>query len=234
MNRRAYIQSAAASCTVLSLSVSQASADDSEDDELDCHTIESDIAEFSPDPDFIVSGEKSVRAYWKDNEWFAEFGYGGTAAVGVINGSKIVFNNDEKDSITDDVVMHELAHTLGYRHGDDEGIVDTFTPHRPVNDKQEDQELYPSTRDVATTFDPYLYCDEWSAATLGEIGQAFASGETKSTQLGYAATAFAMSDHVDGVYYKHSFNGIGGKFTPGYQPDPEHTYSGHFYGLPTV
>lgn len=202
---------------------------------LDCATIdEPPTAPLGDNESFTVTGSKDVHIHWRSNDWFGEQGYKDAIALGIVNGTQSYLNKSRIDDINDYVVMHELAHNLGYRHGDDDGIVAPLTAQLHVGDKDANVPLADSTRDVVASFDAYQLMDEWTADELGEITTAFAAGETKAVQLGHAVTKFASGDAPSGAFIRHSCDGFGGEFASGYRVNPEHVFAGHFYGLPSV
>lgn len=203
---------------------------------LDCVAVDNLPQSGLDEPTFVAAGvDKDVRFYWRPSEYFADIGYPDVLAVAVINGDQVSLNADRRPDIDDYVILHELAHTLGYRHEDDRGIVQPITALlSQVGDRPPEVPLKESTNDVVSSFQAYAKM-EWTADDLGVVTNAYGEGETRAAQLGHAVTQFGLSGSAaTGAYIKHSFDGFGGRFKPGWRPNPENVLAGHFYGLPTA
>jgi hypothetical protein len=206
-----------------------------EGDGVECVEVEKgQISTSRGEPDFVASGSGApVSAYWRSAEWFQDTLGSTPVAAAVIGGTEMFFNSDRESEVTDDVIAHELAHSLGFRHGDDRGIVQPLTVGFTVGDKSPNEALKESTREVATTFDAYAYM-EWTAADLGVVTTVYGGGDTRAVQVGHASTKYGEESDKTGMFFMSSFDGHGGRVTPGYRSDPDRIYTGHFYGLPTV
>jgi len=194
------------------------------------HKTESESAQplASGDPAFTVSGTKPVDVFWRGQEFFDERGHFFARALGSIDGDTIVLNRDERGEIDDYGLMHELAHTLGHRHGDG-GIVNSDVALFSDNGDRDGTELADPTRDVADSFDGYDIYEEWDVETLGELGVAFAGDDLLVTELGTAGERFAANSDVEDIHIKHSHAGFGGAFDAGPQPGSENIHAGRFY-----
>jgi hypothetical protein len=183
------------------------------------------------DPSFTVTGEKSVSVYWQSGEYFKRNGLVGAQGVANLGGDLILLNRAQADSIDDYILLHELAHSLGFRHGDDDGIVDTdvaLWPDRgdkaPTTDR-----LAPSTQAVASAFDAYRWIPSWDRDTLTYLRSEFDSGATGFKQLSRAALEFAAASVDEELYISHSHNGLGGVHDAGFQPTSDIVHAGQFY-----
>jgi len=181
----------------------------------------------SGEPSFTVTGTKSVDVYWRGQGFFDERGHFFAFALGSVGGDTVVLNSDERAEIDDYSLLHELAHTLGYRHGDG-GIVDSDVALFSSGDRN-GSGLAEPTRAVADSFDAYELYEEWDVGTLGELGGAFAGDELLITELGTAGQRFASDSEVEDVHIEHSHNGFGGEFDAGPQPASDNIHAGRFY-----
>jgi hypothetical protein len=130
-------------------------------------------------------------------------------------------------------VLHELAHSLGYRHGDG-GVVDPDVAlFADTGDRSPGGGLAASTRDVAQTFTGLRHIDsgEWGISTLGDLGSDFAAGGTGISQLGLAGSEFAVSEtqQREEVYFDSDYDGFGGRFETGYRDDAANILTGRYY-----
>lgn len=182
----------------------------------------------SGDPAFTVSGTKSVDVFWRGQEFFDKRGYFFARALGSVDGDTIVLNRDEQGEIDDYALLHELAHTLGYRHGDG-GIVNSDVALSPDTGDRDGTELAGPTRDVADSFEAYDIYEEWDVETLGELGARFAGDGLLVTELGTAGRRFAANSDVEDIHIKHSHTGFGGVFAVGPQPGSDNVHAGRFY-----
>jgi len=182
----------------------------------------------SGDPAFTVSGTKPVDVFWRGQEFFDERGYFFARALGSVGGNTIVLNRDERTEIDDYALLHELAHTLGYRHGDG-GIVSSDVALFSGRGDRDGTKLADPTRDVADSFDAYGIYEEWDVEALGELGVAFAGDDLLMTELGTAGERFAANSDVEDIHIKHSHDGFGGVFDAGPQPGSENIHAGRFY-----
>jgi len=182
----------------------------------------------SGDPAFTVSGTNAVDVFWRGQEFFDKRGYFFARALGSVGGDAVVLNRDERTEIDDYALLHELAHTLGYRHGDG-GIVNSDVALFSDKGDRDGAELAEPTRDVADSFDGYGIYEEWGIETLGELGVAFAGDDLLVTELGTAGQRFAANSDVEDVHIRHSHGGFGGVFDRGPQPGSENVHAGRFY-----
>jgi len=182
----------------------------------------------SGDPAFTVSGTNPVDVFWRGQEFFDKRGYFFARALGSVGGDAVVLNRDERTEIDDYALLHELAHTLGYRHGDG-GIVNSDVALFSGNGDRDGTELADPTRDVADSFDGYDIYEEWGIETLGELGGAFAGDELLMTELGTAGQRFAANSDVEDIHIEHSHEGFGGEFDAGPQPGSDNIHAGRFY-----
>jgi len=182
----------------------------------------------SGDPAFTVTGTKPVEVYWRGQSFFDERGHFFARALGSVDGDTIVLNRDEQGEIDDYALLHELAHTLGYRHGDG-GIVNSDVALSPDTGDRDGTELAGPTRDVADSFEAYDIYEEWDVETLGELGARFAGDGLLVTELGTAGRRFAANSDVEDIHIKHSHDGFGGEFDAGPQPGSENVHAGRFY-----
>jgi len=182
----------------------------------------------SGDPAFTVSGTNPVDVFWRGQEFFDKRGYFFARALGSVGGDAVVLNRDERTEIDDYALLHELAHTLGYRHGDG-GIVNSDVAVFSDTGDRDGTELADPTRDVADSFDAYDIYEEWDVETLGDLGVAFAGDDLLMTELGTAGERFAANSDVEDIHIKHSYDGFGGVFDAGPQPGSENIHAGRFY-----
>jgi hypothetical protein len=187
------------------------------------------------DPDFVVddSAAKSVNVYWRPGSVFADLGFPFARGYATIGGETIYLNSGAQSEINHYTVLHELAHSLGYRHGDG-GVVDPDVAlFADTGDRSPGGGLAASTRDVAQTFTGLRHIDssEWDVETLGDLGSDFAAGGTGISQLGIAGQAFAMADgqQREEVYFTDSYGGFGGRFETGYRDDAANVLTGRYY-----
>jgi hypothetical protein len=162
--------------------------------------------------------------------YFDDKGYHFARGVANLNGSIITLNNKYIDDMDDYVLLHELAHSLGYRHGDG-GIVDIDVAlYENTGDRDRSQtELAESTTDVGDSFNAYDIYTAWDIDTLGDLGTEFAQDNMLVTELGTAGQRFASSSPIEDMHIKNSHNGFGGQFDSGPQPDSTNVYAGQFY-----
>jgi len=165
----------------------------------------------SGDPAFSVSGTKPVDVFWRDQEFFDKRGYFFARALGSVGGNTIVLNRDERTDVDDYSLLHELAHTLGYRHGDG-GIVNSDVALFAGRGDRDGTKLADPTRDVADSFDAYDIYESWDIETLGKLGVAFAGDDLLVTELGTAGERFAANSDVEDIHIRHSHAGFGGEF----------------------
>jgi len=182
----------------------------------------------SGDPAFTVTGTKPVDVFWRGQAFFDERGHFFAYALGSVDGDTVVLNRDERTEIDDYALLHELAHTLGYRHGDG-GIVNSDVALFSDDGDRDGTELADPTRDVADSFDAYDIYEQWGIKTLGELGVAVAGDDLLVTELGTAGERFAANSDVEDIHIKHSHDGFGGKFDAGPQPGSENIHAGRFY-----
>lgn len=200
----------------------------------ECHWCAAPTPKGSPlrdpgtDPSFTITGTRPIEVYWQPQSYFDDWGYPFARGGAIIGGNRIVLNRDRADSIDDYTILHELAHCLGYRHGDG-GIVDTDTALYADTGDRRGTTLATPTRDVATSFDAYFLIERWTANVLGELVTAFGQGDIPAVQLGTAVTRYAGESRLEDIYIRHSFDGFGGQFPEGYRPDPQNVYAGQFY-----
>lgn len=241
MHRRTFLSSVAASVSVsvVASPISVRSEPDTESgsgsDAEWCATEHKSESESGPgqplasgDPAFTVSGTKSVDVFWRGQEFFDKRGYFFARALGSVDGDTIVLNRDEQGEIDDYALLHELAHTLGYRHGDG-GIVNSDVALSPDTGDRDGTELAGPTRDVADSFEAYDIYEEWDVETLGELGARFAGDGLLVTELGTAGRRFAANSDVEDIHIKHSHAGFGGVFAVGPQPGSDNVHAGRFY-----
>lgn len=229
MRRRTFL-SMASSTIATSYVLSSSTASNNEENSDWCVSITdkaSQLANPSDEPDFVVSGEKDVEVYWKSQEYFDERGYFFSYGVSNVGGSLIILNKGRLEEINDYVLTHELAHSLGYRHGDG-GIVNTDTALFNTGDRTGDT-LEESTKDVGNSFDAYEVYKRWNIETLGILGTEFAQDNLLVTELGKAGQRFASNSSVEDLHIKNSHNGFGGKYDSGLQTDSDNVYAGRFY-----
>jgi hypothetical protein len=229
MNRRTFL-SVASGAMVTPHTLNSTTSSDNEENSDWCASISDDASQLanpSGEPDFIVSGEKDVEVYWKPQEYFDERGYFFSYAVSNVGGSLITLNKGRLEEINDYVLLHELAHSLGYRHGDG-GIVNTDTALRNTGDRMGNG-LKKSTKDVGNSFDAYRIYNQWGVETLGELGVEFAQDNLLVTELGKAGERFASNSSVEDLHIRNSHNGFGGKYDSGLQPNSNNVYAGRFY-----
>jgi len=182
----------------------------------------------SGDPAFTVSGTKTVDVFWRGQGFFDERGHFFARALGSVGGDTIVLNRDRRTEIDDYTLIHELAHTLGYRHGDG-GIVNSDVALFSDKGDRDGTELADPTRDVADSFDAYDIYEEWGVETLGDLGVAFAGDDLLVSELGTAGERFAANSDVEDIHIEHSHDGFGGEFDAGPQPGSENVHAGRFY-----
>jgi hypothetical protein len=241
MHRRPFLSSVATAAATVASPISVRSVSESESEsESDsraewCATEAQSEPESNPtqplasgDPAFTVSGRKSVDVFWRGQEFFDKRGHFFARALGSVGGDTIVLNSDERAEIDDYSLLHELAHTLGYRHGDG-GIVDSDVALFSDNGDRDGTELAEPTRDVADSFDGYGIYEEWGIETLGELGVAFAGDDLLVTELGTAGERFAANSDVEDIHIEHSHDGFGGEFDAGPQPGSDNIHAGRFY-----
>jgi hypothetical protein len=229
MNRRTFL-SVASGVMVTPHALNSTTSSDNEENSDWCASISdnaSQLANPSGEPDFIVSGEKDVEVYWKPQEYFDERGYFFSYAVSNVGGSLITLNKGRRAEINDYVLTHELAHSLGYRHGDG-GIVNTDTALSDTGDRTGDT-LEESTKDVGNSFDAYEVYERWDVGVLGDLGVEFAQDNLLVTELGKAGQRFASNSSVEDIHIRNSHNGFGGKYDSGPQPKSKNVYAGRFY-----
>ena len=240
-HRRTFLSSVAASVTVVASPIPVRSEPDTESgsgsgsDMEWCATEHKSESESEPaqplasgEPAFTVSGTKPVDVFWRGQEFFDKLGYPFARALGSVGGDTAVLNRDDRGDIDDYTLLHELAHTLGYRHGDG-GIVDSDVALFSDAGDRDGTELAGPTRDVADSFDAYDIYEEWDVETLGELGAAFAGDGLLVTELGTAGQRFAANSDVEDIHIKHSHTGFGGVFDAGPQPGSDNIYAGRFY-----
>lgn len=193
------------------------------------HTY-SALSEPDSDPDFTVSGKKDVNVYWMPESYFDDKGHHFARAIADLNGSIITLNKKYIEEIDDYVLLHELAHSLGYQHGDG-GIVNSDVAlYENTGDRDQSQtELAESTTDVGNSFDAYDIYTAWDVVTLGVLGTEFAQDNMLVTELGTAGQRFASSRSIEDMLIKNSHNGFGGQFDSGLQADSTNVYAGQFY-----
>jgi hypothetical protein len=241
MHRRPFLSSVAAAAATVASPISVRSVSESESEsESDsraewCATEAQSEPESNPtqplasgEPSFTVTGTKSVDVYWRGQGFFDERGHFFARALGSVGGDTIVLNSDEQGEIDDYALLHELAHTLGYRHGDG-GIVNSDVALFSDNGDRDGTELAEPTRDVADSFDGYGIYEEWGIETLGELGVAFAGDDLLVTELGTAGERFAANSDVEDIHIEHSHDGFGGEFDAGPQPGSDNIHAGRFY-----
>jgi hypothetical protein len=191
----------------------------------------------SDEPDFTVTVPNSstdpVGIYWRPESDFTDLGVPFAYAYATLGGETIYLNSSEQSVIDHYTLLHELAHSLGYQHGDG-GIVDTDVAlFSDTGDRSSGGGLAASTRDVAQTFTGLRHIDsgEWGVETLGDLGADFAAGATGISQLGIAGSEFAMADSKqrEEVYFADDYDGFGGRFTPGYRDDATNILTGRYY-----
>jgi len=182
----------------------------------------------SGEPAFTVTGTKTVDVFWRGQGFFDERGHFFARALGSVGGDTIVLNRDERGEIDDYTLLHELAHTLGYRHGSG-GIVNSDVALSADTGDRDGTELADPTRDVADSFDGYDIYEEWGVETLGDLGVAFAGDDLLVSELGTAGQRFAANSDVEDIHIKHSHDGFGGEFDAGPQPGSENVHAGRFY-----
>jgi hypothetical protein len=229
---------------VLATGHTTADSDEEDDDDSDKWCISEvrsedagDGAPLTPtdDPDFVVDGSaaKSINVHWRPESVFADLGFPFAHAYAIIGGEIIYLNSGAHSEINHYTLLHELAHSLGYRHGDG-GIVNTDVAlFADTGDRSPDGELAASTRDVAQTFAGLRHIDsgEWDVETLGDLGSDFAAGGTGISQLGIAGSEFAMADgqQREEVYFESDYDGFGGRFETGYRDDAANVLTGRYY-----
>jgi hypothetical protein len=189
-------------------------------------------------PDFTVSATADnsvppVEVHWREKSVFADLGHPFAYGYAEIGGETIYLNSGEQSEIDHYVLLHEIAHALGYRHGDG-GVVDTDVALFPnTGDRSPDGGLAEPTRDVAQTFTGLQHIDsgEWDVSILGDLGTDFASEETGISQLGIGGEEFATVEtgQREDLYFEDDYDGFGGRFTPGYQSDATNILTGRFY-----
>jgi hypothetical protein len=179
---------------------------------------------------FTVTGSKTVTVYWKPDVFFQEAGFPFAYAVATVAGDEIFLNKSKKSNINEYTILHELAHNLGYEHGDG-GIVNTSVAlDSTTGDRKTDRKsLNDVTIDVATSFNGYNHITDWDIETLGTIGTDFAQGNTGIEQLSTTGKLFATVSPREDIYITTSHNGFGGVYEDTYNPNPENIYIGHFY-----
>ena len=178
---------------------------------------------------FTGSGTKDVDVFWESGGFFSAIGHKYAYATAHLGGSVIKLNERYADQITDYTLLHELAHTLGYEHGDG-GIVNLSTAiYTGAEGDKGGRTLEQSTTDVGESFDAYDVYTDWDVTTLGELGASFAQEELLIGELGTAGNRFAANSTIEDVHITHSHDGFGGKFSSGPQSDSSNVYAGRFY-----
>jgi hypothetical protein len=193
------------------------------------------------DPDFVVESADSgagsattpVEVHWRPESEFADLGFPFAYAFATVGGETVYLNSGAESEIDHYTLLHELAHSLGYRHGDG-GVVNTDVALFPsTGDRSPGGELAASTRDVAQTFARLRHIDsgEWGVETLADLGADFAAGGTGISQLGIAGGEFAMADgqQREEVYFESDYDGFGGRFESGYRENQETVLTGRYY-----
>lgn len=230
MNRREYVSTLAT--TTLSIGVLQNKESSDKNSESNwCITTpekESTLAFPDTDPDFTVLGSKNVDVYWKSQDFFDARGYFFADAVANVGGNIIALNKGNSQYIDDYVMLHELAHSLGYRHGDG-GIVNTNVALFKDNGDRSGDTLQSPTKDVGKSFDAYNLYTEWDVETLGELGASFAQNNLLVSELGEAGKRFASNNSIEDIHIKNSHNGFGGIHDTTIKSNPTNVYAGHFY-----
>jgi hypothetical protein len=187
------------------------------------------------DPDFVVDGSaaKSINVHWRPEATFADLGFPFAHGYATIGGETIYLNSGAQSEINHYTLLHELAHNLGYRHGDG-GVVDPDVAlFANTGDRSPGGELAASTRDVAQTFAGLRHIDsgDWGIGMLGDLGSDFAAGGTGISQLGLAGSEFASPDgqQREEVYFTDSYDGFGGRFKTGYRDGAANVLTGRYY-----
>jgi hypothetical protein len=215
---------------------------DAEDDGSDQWCIaESDTgdagAPLTPttDPDFVVDGSaaKSINVHWQPEAIFADLGVPFAYAYAAIGGETIYLNSGAQSRVDHYTLLHELAHSLGYRHGDGGVVNSDVALFANTGDRSPGEGLAASTRDVAQTFAGLRHIDSggWDVEILGDLGSDFAAGGTGISQLGIAGSEFAMADgqQREEIYVTDSYDGFGGRFETGYRDDAANILTGRYY-----
>jgi len=229
MNRRKYLSVIISS--QLSVPLLRKSKQYSTEESDWCITTSTDTSALSfpdTDPDFTVLGSKNVDVYWKSQDFFDARGYFFAHAVANVGGTTIALNKGNSQYIDDYVILHELAHSLGYRHGDG-GIVNTDVALFEDNGDRSGDTLQSPTKDVGRSFDAYDIYSEWDVETLGKLGASFAQNNLLVSELGEAGKRFASNSTIEDIHIKNSHNGFGGIHDTTIKSNPTNVYAGHFY-----
>jgi hypothetical protein len=229
MNRRKYLSGIIAS--QLSIPLIRKSKQYSTEESDWCITTSTDTSALSfpnRDPDFVVSGSKDVNVYWVSQDFFDDRGYFFAYALAGINGNIIALNKAKKKDIDDYALLHELAHSLGYRHGDG-GIVNTNVALFNNTGDRTGKSLEQSTKEVGNSFNSYTIYTEWDINSLGNLGSEFAADDLILSELGEAGKRFASTSSIEDLHIDNSHNGMGGMYNTGNKEDPRNIYAGRFY-----
>lgn len=229
MNRRKYLSAIVSS--QLSVPLLKNSKQYSTEESDWCITTSTDTSALSfPDRDanFVVSGSKDVNVYWVSQDFFDDRGYFFAHALANINGNTIALNKGNKKYIDDYTLLHELAHSLGYRHGEG-GIVNTNVALFNNTGDRTGKLLKESTKDVGNSFDSYTIYNEWNINSLGSLGSEFAQNDLVLSELGESGKRFASTSSIEDLHIDNSHNGMGGIYNNEPQEDPRNIYAGRFY-----
>jgi hypothetical protein len=236
MNRRDYLRKSVHTTSgVLAITVS---SDDMVEESVDAdgdlcgikRAMEGSDGAFRPpssDPSFIIpaDGRPDVRIHWRDPEWFGTRGAGFAVGLGNIGGEDIALNFSYANSRNDwlHILMHELAHSLGYTH-QDSGIASYG--YGGAEDFSSDQPLADSTRDVAKTFDGFRYMD-WTIKDLSRLAGEYSKSKLGIGQLCHGALRYAGDSKITGCYFEDEFEQFGGVIE-------NRVSESCFYGWPTL
>lgn len=229
MDRRKYLSGIIAS--QLSIPLVRKSKQYGTEESDFCITTSTDTSPLSfpdRDPNFVVSGSKDINIYWVSQDFFDDRGYFFAHALADINGNTIALNKGNKNDIDDYTLLHELAHSLGYRHGEG-GIVNTDVALFNNTGDRNGKSLKQSTKDVGNSFNAYTIYTEWDINSLGNLGSEFAADDLILSELGEAGKRFASTSSIEDLHIDNSHNGMGGIYNSGHQEDPRNIYAGRFY-----
>jgi hypothetical protein len=172
-----------------------------------------------------------VTIYWVTGDVFDNKGFPFARGLALLNGDKILLNDTYKQFIGTLTLHHELAHCLGFQHGDG-GIVNLSNSQGPRNDHKSGVSLAKSTKGVAQVFEGFRYFS-WDISDLGYAGRLYSSGELTLRQLGYGGRKYASSG--DDVLYTTDFDMFGGhKTTRKTEYGGKTILENQFYGTPAT
>jgi len=176
--------------------------------------------------EFTITGEKTVSVSWRDGSHFRD----GIVAHARVGGDHIDLNKARKHYVSNDVLLHELGHCLGFEHDRDGDTTYGSVMDYDMPDRDRDASLDATTVEIAAAFDGFRVID-WSLRDTLYLIAEFNAGRLDGAHVRWALAQFNGDGDSRVVYYADDWDDFGGYYTDT-QFETVGPNAGHFYGIP--